>query len=395
MIQNIVGRPVSGKDMYDRENVLEEVWKAIKKNEHVLLVAPRRFGKTSIMFKLWKEPKEGYKVFYLDVEWIREPQDFVAEILVELSNDKEMRDKMRKFVPGKFSFLKLIEEIGIATFKVKLREELSKEWENKGKEIFEAIESSDIKIVFIIDEFPVMIHEMCEKDKNVVKTLLHWMRQVRQNSQNVMFVVGGSIGIDRILSKIDAFHTINDLTKISVGAFDKVTARNFVSELFKSENIEINEEITDKILEISGTYIPYFIQLVVYETVKESQNQKCEISKDFVEKIYEEKVLGVECRTYFEDYYQRLRRYYEPIEEKDAKEILKGLAMNEYIGKKELYNFYLSLNQTSKNPEEEFSLLMGDLENDFYVKFDYENDSYSFYSKVLKDWWKRYYLLTE
>ncbi|CEG12640.1 putative Predicted protein [groundwater metagenome] len=331
----------------------------------------------------------------LDVEWIREPQDFVAEILVELSNDKEMRDKMRKFVPGKFSFLKLIEEIGIATFKVKLREELSKEWENKGKEIFEAIESSDIKIVFIIDEFPVMIHEMCEKDKNVVKTLLHWMRQVRQNSQNVMFVVGGSIGIDRILSKIDAFHTINDLTKISVGAFDKVTARNFVSELFKSENIEINEEITDKILEISRTYIPYFIQLVVYETVKESQNQKCEISKDFVEKIYEEKVLGVECRTYFEDYYQRLRRYYEPIEEKDAKEILKGLAMNEYIGKKELYNFYLSLNQTSKNPEEEFSLLMGDLENDFYVKFDYENDSYSFYSKVLKDWWKRYYLLTE
>ncbi len=37
MIQNIVGRPVSGKDMYDRENVLEEAWRAIKKNEHVLL----------------------------------------------------------------------------------------------------------------------------------------------------------------------------------------------------------------------------------------------------------------------------------------------------------------------------------------------------------------------
>ena len=47
-MRNIVGPPVSGEDFWDREEVIELIRNSLKK-QSVLLSAPRRFGKTSIM----------------------------------------------------------------------------------------------------------------------------------------------------------------------------------------------------------------------------------------------------------------------------------------------------------------------------------------------------------
>jgi hypothetical protein len=43
---------------------------------------------------------------------------------------------------------------------------------------------------------------------------------------------------------------------------------------------------------------------------------------------------------------------------------------------------------------EKFGGLMTELENDFYIAFNYENDSYEFGSKLLRDWWLRHYGMT-
>ena len=38
---------------------------------------------------------------------------------------------------------------------------------------------------------------------------------------------------------------------------------------------------------------------------------------------------------------------------------------------------------------------MADLENDFYVTFDSKEGSYSFTTRLLRDWWLRYYDMVE
>lgn len=400
MTNIVVGPPVRNDDLYDREEVIDLIWKKLEKG-NILLAAPRRFGKSSIMLNLRDSPREGFDVFFLDTEWIRNPSDFIAEIITELLS----KDSTKMIITSAKSFPKKIlnlikgniEELQYADIRIKLREQLSGNWEELGKHLIKLIEKSQNKIVFTVDEFPVMIHHMSEKDDEETKTFLHWFRALRQSPEglkNIRFVVGGSIGIERILNKIDSIATINDLEKISIGAFNKNDAENFIVKLFKSEAVEVDKEIVNKILDVIGTHIPYFIQVLVSETLKESRNQKVKISKEFVEKVYKEKVLGVECRTYFEDYYRRLKRYYEPQEEKSAKAILKAIAKEGEMKSNTLYNIYLTAIEKTDDSDG-FSYLMSDLENDFYIKFDINNQTYSFASKILKDWWRRYYAIIE
>ena len=101
-------------------------------------------------------------------------------------------------------------------------------------------------------------------------------------------------------------------------------------------------------------------------------------------------MLGVECKTYFEHYYGRLREYYRPQEEKAIKRILRELAVSERLTRDACYQLYRE-NVDHKSDVEEFNRLMTNLENDFYIRCEPVSLRYEFASKLLRDWWLRHY----
>ena len=63
------GRAAVGEDRYlRREPVESKIWSKIKRGEDVLLAAPRRSGKSSILKYLEKNPQQGYLVKYKSVQ---------------------------------------------------------------------------------------------------------------------------------------------------------------------------------------------------------------------------------------------------------------------------------------------------------------------------------------
>jgi predicted AAA+ superfamily ATPase len=52
MLTNQLGRPVSGEDFFDREDKLNQIWQLLHDSNNLLLLAPRRVGKTSLMTRL-------------------------------------------------------------------------------------------------------------------------------------------------------------------------------------------------------------------------------------------------------------------------------------------------------------------------------------------------------
>lgn len=48
----IAGQAARGKDYWDRPFILEDIIEVIERGEHILLVAPRRVGKTSLMYRI-------------------------------------------------------------------------------------------------------------------------------------------------------------------------------------------------------------------------------------------------------------------------------------------------------------------------------------------------------
>lgn len=68
----VVGQKVTGDDFYDRQELVDRLWRLIP-GQSVELVAPRRFGKTSVMQRLADHPLPGYHVVCMDCEAINAP----------------------------------------------------------------------------------------------------------------------------------------------------------------------------------------------------------------------------------------------------------------------------------------------------------------------------------
>jgi len=395
----VVGNPTRGDDFWDRKTEIEEIWRALEK-EHVLLVAPRRFGKTSIMLNLMDEPRPGYTVFYLDTEWVKGPADFIAELATQLLKNDTMR---RIFAKAGGVFSKTVNRIkGVQVtqfFKIDLREEVAKDWHNKGREFMSQIKSFQGRLLLIVDELPLLVHRMLREDPGEAEDFLYWLRGVRQmpDLPNVRFVIGGSIGIEHVLKNASTgTKVINDLHRIQVGPFSEGEARKFIRTLLRNEaNMEeVSTKVLDHFMQILETPVPYFAQILVDESMREARKQGRLLSPQVITRAYEERVLAAYNRTYFEHYYARLGDLYSEEEARLARAFLLEIARRDEVPGADLWQLYRNLRQ-GKGNEEDFSHLLSDLANDFYIQQDPETNGYRFATKVLKDWWLRHYAITE
>jgi hypothetical protein len=397
MITNRVGSPVRGKDFYGREKFVELVWQKLKAG-HVLLAAPRRFGKTSVMYRLIDEPRDNYKIVHADLEHLIEPADLIATLIVQLASDNtfsKLASGLSYFPNTLWSrFRSNFEEIELLKVKVKLREQLRTDWQEKGEELFKRIAGIKETVIFVLDEFPMMIDRMAKSanHREEAKTLLRWLRRLRQmpETQNVRFLIAGSIGIGHVLNELGEIATINDFEQLRLEPFTPKVAKNLLEDLAESHELELSVPVKNKMLKVIGEPIPYFIQVIFSEVAKAKAQNDDAVTPKRVEKIYRDKVLGVDCKTYFDHYYGRLRDYYEPAEEKAVKRILRELALNEKLTRDVCYQFYKKEIGNDADAEK-FNRMMTNLENDFYVQFDAEKRVYCFASKLLRDWWLRHY----
>lgn len=60
-----IGPPVTPDDFFNREEIIENLWDTLE-HHSVLLAAPRRVGKSSLMLKLIMEPRAAFEVLWLD-----------------------------------------------------------------------------------------------------------------------------------------------------------------------------------------------------------------------------------------------------------------------------------------------------------------------------------------
>ncbi|RMG66672.1 MAG: hypothetical protein D6710_12280, partial [Nitrospirae bacterium] len=369
---------------------------------NVLLKAPRRFGKSSVMYNLYERPRDGFIVVFQDTEGINDPADFITTLLSSIRQHESIGDRFKKAIKDIVkSAASWLEEVEIAEFRLKLKEHIKDKWQEKGEELLRVVGKLDVKIVFIVDELPVLIQRITENHKKrVVKDFLHWFRQLRQIPEvgNVRWVAGGSIGIEHVLKQVGAgTKTINDFEIIKIGAFSEDDARAYMRALLKNEGhlLRISGEVIDRVLELVGAPVPYFIQIVLKESIHEMRRQgKKTLSKDMVERAYRHGALGPASRTYFEHYFSRLSEYYDERKESIAKRLILEVAKKGEVKKKELFKLF-KMQSGGKLRDEVFSYLMTDIENDFYVTYDPENDTYRFSTNILKDWWLRYYDLVE
>lgn len=352
-----------------------------------------------MIYRLIDEPRWDYRVIHADLQHRTEPPELITELVVQLARDDRLTEIVNalSYFPKKLwsGFRRTFEEVELYKFKVKLREQLRPRWQESGEELFRKIGDHPEPVVFVLDEFPMMIDFMARADRgrDEAKTLLRWFRALRMapDFKNVRFLLAGSIGIGHVLSELGETSAINDFEQLRLEPFPLKMANSFVDALSNAHQVSLSKASKREMLNLIGTQVPYFIQIMFSEVSKAYKQHGGRITPKKVEQIYHEKVLGVDCKTYFEHYYGRLRDYYRPAEEKVIKKMLRQLATSGALKRDYCYQLYRG--GMGDAPEvEEFNRVMTNLENDFYVRFDQQTSNFfEFASKLLRDWWLRHY----
>ena len=398
-LRNIPGAVPEPDELIGRDHLIDVLWDQLAGN-NLLLIAPRRFGKTGVMRHVLKKPRPGYHVVYIEVEAISTPESFAAELIAALlANDKvrSILSNIKKLPLEIVNFVtNRVEEVDVEGVKIKLKQALGDSWQTTTRKLLLEMEKTTETPIFIIDEFPQFIDNISRSQgEDQAKSFLSWFRSLRMRQKDELrrfrFILGGSTGIDVILRRLRASDKLNDCFRLPVEPVSRKDGERIIEGLAQRYELDFTEEAIESFFELIGTPVPYFIHLFVSQIILDPTMKGKPLTPQDLQKVYRLRVVGPSCRSYFDYFRQRLERYGVP-GERAAIAVLREIAEapKGRISDSALYEIYRKARKKGAS-DVEFREIMADLECDWYVSLDTATNEYFFLIQIMKAWWNRFY----
>jgi hypothetical protein len=376
----IAGQAVRGDNFWQRPYLLDDIYDVLASQGHVLLVAPRRVGKTSLMYKIKDSADEEYIVLYIDTEAQHTTNAFWEKLFSELMAEEFMAtlQNRAKSLYAKVASMR-VNEAGVKG--IKFGESKNIDYAQAFVDLLKS-NDGDKKLIIMLDEFSQTIENIIkyESEERAIE-LLEQHREIRQNhklSQNTFFIYAGSIGLESVVGNINSSKLINDLSSISVPPLEDKDAKAFTRHLFKTNKIEISEEDISYMLEKIEWLIPFYIQLISQE-IKRLYRREATINREVVDKAIQ-KIL--EHKKEFIHWEERLNSF-----NKDSKSFAREiLSLISYEITTES-NALINIAAKYSLDEDEAKKIIHILKYDGYINNSDNAKTYRFNSPILRMWW--------
>ena len=376
------GNTVRGQNYFKRDYLIEEAWDYIESGSHLLIAAPRRVGKTSLMCYLMDNPKDKYSFIYLDTESINNENEFFRRIVNKVLQT-DFVNKSEKL----FTLLKIhkptIKRIGADGVEFGVSDDHN--YFELLTKIFKSTLSVDDKLIILLDEFPETLENIIKDEgESAGKHFLQSNRELRQDidiSKNVQFVYTGSIGLENLVNKLNMTKTINDLSRLKVSPLNRNEAMQMIRLLLVNVNYSLSEELINYILDKIEWLIPFYIQLIIQELKNLYRDESLDhVDKGTIDRAFD-KIL--EQRQHFEHWHIRLRSSFKSDEYNFAKNLLNIISENTSITFNEIFNIAAKFNL-----EDTFKDILGAMVYDGYINNNDNKHIYRYNSPVLRMWWR-------
>lgn len=388
MVHIKIGAPVEGADFFDRERELLRLWHHLE-GDHVLLLAPRRIGKTSLMLRLRDQASEkGFHPSYVTVEAVQNEIGFVEKLYKAALSSEPAKHRIARLRDGPLGrFFKRVKKAG----PIELGDDASAHWTQLGEALGRTLGESGERLLFLVDEVPVFILQLLQQDPSGARarSFLHWFRELRNDparGSNVRWLVAGSIGLDTVARRLRLSKTINDFYVFNeLGAFSGEVANSFLDQLAATYLLPLSAEVKERIFERVGWLIPYHLQLLFSALRDCSGDNQATPTVGMVDMVYE-KVLSK--RPNFDHWEERLHEEMGSPDDRQAIDLLNAIAVDK--GGTPLSTLQAVLSRHIADQErrqEQLTYLLDVLAGDGYVVA--ERDRYRFLSPLLRDYWAR------
>ncbi len=402
-IDFVVGSPVRENEFWFREEFIEDLRESLK-HDNVLLTAPRRMGKTSVMYYLLDNPENETLAIHLNVEFVETPADFFIN-LIDAINEHQP-DYVREYLSKSWKFLQKIwnhfEEISFFDFKINLRkaENWEKSWKERGRELIDHIENGKENILVIIDELPDMILNMKRTSPDELEAFLHYFRKVRLAPKSRMrWLVGGSVNIRGTLESMGLIKLINDFKTEILPPFTPDEVRKFMIENLSKRKVEYHSGVVVRTLELLGEPIPFFLQLLTQELYRHwKRTGRNPVTTKTLDQVFNKSLLGEQAKDKLQHFYGRIRNYYPEELKEPAYLILDHISLGkDGLSRKALLNLFrferekMSIPLSESQIKQDFDHLIYLLQSDFYIDELKSGAGYDFSSRLLKLWWRKFH----
>jgi hypothetical protein len=380
------GQAARGENFFKRPILINKLWRKIDSDSSIIISAPRRVGKTSLMRYIEDNPKNNYYVVYVITESVYDENKYYKEIVKAILNCDSIkkRDKVINSIKDiAKNIFKSIDEVGIDS--VKFSKSIELDYYEKFIEIMRSIDLEGHKLIIMIDEFAQTIENIQQKEgiSSAIK-LLQSNRALRQNSDindKFQFIYTGSISLEGIARRIDSSKFINDLDILKVTPLSDEEGKSLITELLKGLDFTMDDNTINYMLNEIKWLIPFYIQLAMdkLQDIYDEEN-KCDIYSDSIDLAIKRMI---EENNKFSSWHERLK-VYKNNDYKFVIELLNIISITE--AKKITYNEMHDL-AVQYNLEDTYKDLLDTLIDDGYINNDEEERLFTFTSPILRMWW--------
>lgn len=293
------GTIVRGDAFFDRTKETDLLVSTLAGGNNVVLFAPRRYGKTSLVFRVMDcLEAQGITCLYIDL-MPAFSLERLAELVIEAARKKQT--KMENFAQDLSNWVKRIRptlEFGVdGSPKLSIDFSESHISQNTLSQVFnipEQMAKRQGQVVVVMDEF----QEITRFEKEGIEGLL---RSVTQQQQGVSYLFLGSkthLMSQMFESKKRPF--FNSGMHVQIGPLPEEETIDFLRHRFAKDNISLGDNEA-KYLIRSAAEIPYYIQLLASFIWQHTITRKNSITIDDIDKSVQD-IIDLKGDFYFEQF---------------------------------------------------------------------------------------------
>ena len=264
------GTIVKANDFYDRKAETERLVGLLSGGNSAVLYAPRRFGKTSLVFRVIEQlEKSGFICVYFDFMPVFSPESFVRLYTKALS---EKQSNFNRFAQVFTSIIKSIRPIlsfgreGSPDFSIDFANaKVDETLISQLLDMPEYLAGNNRRVIVFFDEF-----QEIEKLKNInFEALLRSKVQQQQKTNYLFFGSKTHLLKEMFHDRNKAFY--NATSQMTIGVMPRNDTIAFLQTKFASSSISIHEDTANYLIDTAAD-IPHYIQLMASEIWQEAVN---------------------------------------------------------------------------------------------------------------------------
>ncbi len=257
------GTVVRGENFYDRKEECDRIVQTLSGGNNMVFYAPRRFGKTSLVFKAIEQLEAaGFICVYFDFMPVFSPESFVRLYAKALSAKQANLNKFAQ------TFSRLIKNMRpVLTFTQDGTPEFSIDFANAAVDetavsnlldMPEILAGNNKRVLVFFDEF----QEIGKLSSIHFEGLLRSKVQLQQKTNYLFFGSKTHLLKEMFNDKKKAFY--NAASQMTIGPLPRQETISFLQKKFAGSGISINEATAKYLIAVAAD-IPHYIQLLAAE----------------------------------------------------------------------------------------------------------------------------------